>query len=73
MQGNQVANDVPLIWTTKGNLPVSSLEHYIGWDISEDSIVFREQYRLDGEIVKESAHVKLLKGGEAIPETAQFQ
>lgn len=73
MQGNQVEQDVPLIWTTKGNLPVASLEYYIGWDITDESIVFREQYRLDGEIVKENAHVKLLKGGEAVPETAQFQ
>lgn len=73
MQETQVAQDVALIWTTKGNLPVSSLEYYIGWDISEESIVFKEQYRLNGEIVKENAHVKLLKGGDAVPETAQFQ
>ena len=65
--------NVPLIWTTKGNLPVASLEYYIGWEITEESIVFKEQYRLDDEIVKENAHVKLLKGGEAVPETAQFQ
>lgn len=64
--------DVPLIWTTKGNLPVASLEYYVGWDITEDSIVFKEQYRFEGEIVKENAHVKLLKGGDAIPEAAQF-
>lgn len=66
-------NDTPLIWTTKGNLPVASLEYYVGWDVTEESIVFREQYRLDGEVVKENAHVKLLKGGEASPETAKFE
>lgn len=65
--------DVPLIWTTKGNLPVASLEHYIGWDITEESIVFKEQYRLDGEIVKENAHVKLLKGSDAAAEAEKFQ
>lgn len=65
-------SDVPLIWTTKGNVPVASLEHYIGWDITEEAIVFREEYRLNGEIVKQNAHVKLLKGGDAAPETAQF-
>lgn len=73
MQGTQVAQDVPLIWTTKGNLPVDSLEYYIGWEITEDSIVFKEQYRLEGEIVKENAHVKLLKGSDAVPEAEKFQ
>ena len=65
--------DVPLIWTTKGNLPVASLEYYIGWEITEESIVFKEQYRLDGEIVKENAHVKLLKGSDAAAEAEKFQ
>jgi hypothetical protein len=65
--------DVPLIWTTKGNVPVASLEYYIGWEITEESIVFKEQYRLDGEIVKENAHVKLLKGGDAAAEAEKFQ
>lgn len=64
--------NVPLIWTTKGNVPVESLEYYIGWEISEDSIIFKEQYRFEGEVVKENSHVKLLKGGAAIPETQQF-
>jgi hypothetical protein len=68
-----VTEEVPLIWTTKGNVPVSSLEYYIGWDISEEAIVFKEQYRLNGEIVKENAHVKLLKGEDNATETAQFQ
>lgn len=65
--------NVPLIWTTKGNLPVASLEYYIGWEISEDSIIFKEQYRFEGEIVKENAHVKLLKGSDAIPEAEKLQ
>lgn len=64
--------NVPLIWTTKGNVPVASLEYYIGWEISETSIVFREQYRLDGEIVKENSHVKLLDGNNATVEAAEF-
>lgn len=68
----ELEKDVPLIWTTKGNLPVASLEHYIGWDVTEDAIVFKEQYRLNGEIVKESAHVKLLRGDGSNLETAQF-
>ena len=68
----EIDMNVPLIWTTKGNVPVDSLEYYIGWEMTEDAIVFKEQYRLDGEIVKENSHVKLLKGGEAVPETSQF-
>jgi hypothetical protein len=71
--GTENEKDVPLIWTTKGNLPVASLEYYIGWDITEESIVFKEQYRLDGEIVKENSHVKLLKGGDSAAEAEKFQ
>ncbi len=62
----------PLIWTTKGNLPVSSLEYYIGWEITSTSITFREQYRLKetGEVVKENSHIKLLQGSDVEGETA---
>ena len=54
--------DVPLIFTTKGNLPVSSLTHEIEWKITSSQIVFIETYKLDGEIVKQSSHVNILEG-----------
>jgi hypothetical protein len=48
----------PLIWTSKGNLPLASLTYQTAWDDQPTYIKFCERY-LDstGEIVKESAHV----------------
>ncbi|HON93650.1 MAG TPA: hypothetical protein PKZ07_18925 [Sedimentisphaerales bacterium] len=56
--------EVPLIWTTKGNVPVDSLEYWAGWEVTENFVKFREQYRLEGEIVRENAHVMMLKSPE---------
>ena len=52
----------PLVYTTKGNLPVADLTHEVEWRVSDDQIVFVETYRLDGEVVKQSSHVKILTG-----------
>lgn len=50
--------DEPLIWTTKGNLPISSLTYETAWDVQETYIKFTERHRdASGEVVKESAHV----------------
>lgn len=53
--------DEPLIYTTKGNVPVASLQYATQWDRTDDYIKFVERYTLDGEVVKESAHVLALK------------
>jgi len=51
----------PLIWTSKGNLPVSSLRYETGWHHEPGRYVqFRERYYLGDEVVKESAHVLAL-------------
>ena len=48
----------PLIYTTKGNVPVASLTLETAWDLQETYVKFVERYRdATGEIVKESAHV----------------
>jgi hypothetical protein len=49
-------SEVPLIWTSKGNLPVDELKHEVEWDVQPGYIKFVERYRLGDEIVKESAH-----------------
>jgi hypothetical protein len=54
--------DEPLVYTTKGNLPISSLEYRHEWIEDEVAITFAEEYRLNGEIVKRSAHSRLKKG-----------
>jgi len=54
--------DEPLIYTTKGNLPVASLQYRHNWLEDESAITFIEEYLLDGEIVKRSAHARLKRG-----------
>jgi hypothetical protein len=56
--------DEPLIYTSLGNMPVSELEHYVGWEVTAEYVKFREVYKFQGEIVKESAHVHALNGHE---------
>ena len=55
-------SDIPLIWTTKGNLPVDSLEYKTTWEETPENTVFVESYLLDGEVVKQSVHVKSKRG-----------
>lgn len=54
--------DAPHIWTSKGNIPMEGLQHAVEWRVSPEQIIFIERYLLDGEVVKESAHVKVLTG-----------
>lgn len=47
----------PLIFTSRGNLPESSLSYATDWKVGEHVIQFTETYRLGDEIVKQSVHV----------------
>ena len=58
----------PIIYTTKGNIPIAGLEHQVDWRVSPEQIIFTETYLLDGEVVKQSSHVKVLIGAAAIGE-----
>lgn len=57
---------VPLVFTTKGNLPIRDLEHFTDWRVSPEQIIFTEGYRLNGEVVKQSTHVYLPSGAGAL-------
>jgi len=57
MLDSPVAKMQPLIYTSKGNLPICILQHRYGWLVTEDQTTFIEQYLLRGEIVKQSVHV----------------
>lgn len=52
--------DEPLIYTTKGNVPVASLTYKHEWQDSSEAMRFIERY-FDGAgaVVKESVHVYL--------------
>lgn len=62
----------PLIYTTRGNLPTNSLVYAVRWEDTDDYIKFVETYTLDGEIVRESAHVYSKRGLLAEPTAAQL-
>lgn len=47
----------PLIYTTKGNVPIASLAYSTSWEDRPDSITFVEEYRDGEEIVKRAVHV----------------
>ncbi len=50
--------DEPLIYTTLGNVPVSSLKHEVEWRFAEKIIHFTERYKdQDGAIVRQDSHV----------------
>lgn len=68
-------NDVPLLYTTKGNLPIALFaeegdedkhlkpgRHFVTWEVVDDYIKFVEVYTLNGEVVKSSPHVYIKKG-----------
>jgi len=56
-------NEIPLIWTSKGNVPLDSLKMEAIWDIQKTYIKLIERYTdADGEVVKEGAHVYSLVG-----------
>lgn len=52
----------PLIWTTKGNLPVASLRYEVSWHMLKDQVQFNERYFQGDELVRENSHIKLLDG-----------
>lgn len=56
-------NEVPLIFTSKGNVPIASLTYETAWEINDAFIKFVERYRdATGEVVKEGAHVYDCRG-----------
>lgn len=64
--------DEPLIYTARGNLPIAALEYRTRWEDEPDYIKFVETYMLDGEVVRESAHVYAKRGILCEAETQQL-
>lgn len=58
-----MTTDEPLIYTSRGNVPIASLKFEVHWIVNDDYIQVIERYRAeDGEIVKEGAHVYSKRG-----------
>ena len=55
--------DEPLIWTSKGNVPIAELEYTKEWQDNEDFIIFAEAWRdSTGTVVKNNVHMYSKKG-----------
>ena len=70
MTATPATPEVPLIYTTLGNIPVSTLEHYVRWENNDDYVKFVEIYMHQGVVVKESAHVMAKKAPAMAAEQA---
>lgn len=63
----------PLIYTSRGNIPLSSLQYQYAWEDTPEYVKFVERYvASDGEVVKESAHVMAKRGMSMLGETGKF-
>lgn len=52
-----MTQEVPLIHTMRGNMPISDLQYETRWEITEDYVKMIEVYSYQGEPVRTSAHV----------------
>jgi hypothetical protein len=74
--------DVPLVFTSKGNLPLSDLEYRSGWadengapaalKADPAAVVFWEEHWHQGECVKRSAHALMREGSAATGDVSGF-
>lgn len=58
----------PLIWTSRGNLPVSSLKYIPSWTLKDRTLQFCQEYRAaDGEVVRRDVHLYVLPENPQCP------
>jgi len=62
----------PMIWTTKGNLPIDILEYRTEWYDAPDDITMAEIYTHRGEVVRRSVHVFKKQGASMGADQAVF-
>jgi hypothetical protein len=68
-----IEDQVPLIWTTQGNMPVEALEYKTLWEETIDDVLMAEEYRYQGEIVRRSVHIYKKQGAAVGSEHAVFE
>lgn len=64
----------PLIFTTRGNVPIDSLDYSHEWLENDEELRLVETYKAkdNGEIVKQNVHIKLKKGLHMFGEQGTF-
>ena len=54
--------DTPLIYTSKGNLPIDVLEERVCWVDNDEETICAHEHWLDDECVKRSVHIYKRQG-----------
>lgn len=67
-----MSDEVPLVWTNKGNLPIADLSYETEWQDYPEQTLFIEMYKLGDEVVKRSVHVMIKKGISVFGEQGAF-
>lgn len=67
-----IHNMTPLIWTTKGNIPIEGLQYSTEWQETADQVRFIETYKQEDEVVKRSIHVMIKQGLPVFGEQGQL-
>lgn len=67
-----MAPNEPMIHTSHGNLSIAALVYAVRWEDAEEYLKFVETYSLDGEVVRESAHVYAKRGLLVEPAAGSF-
>lgn len=62
----------PLIFTSKGNLPIALLREDCVWTVNEDEAICCVQHWLGDELVRNQVNVLKLKGESALVEVGVF-
>lgn len=58
--------ETPLIYTAKGNLPVSDLEEKVVWTDNADETICAHEHWQGDECVKRSVHIYKRTGAETL-------
>jgi hypothetical protein len=67
-----VDEQVPLVWTKVGNVESSKLVRHVYWRENAKETALLEEYRLDGEMVRNGLDVKLKQGAALFGQQAKL-
>lgn len=56
----------PLIYTSRGNLPLASLEERVVWTDNDQETICAVEHWIDGECVRRSPHIYIRQGLEVL-------
>ena len=63
-------SDTPLIWTSKGNLPIEGLRQAVVWTDNENETICASEMWQGEDCVRREVHIYKRKGLETLAEVA---